>query len=267
MKIIFSNIKSFDRGSVPDNLYYLEMAALSNYFVKSNGFETIFFGDEDSLKEFKNIEYDHFQLINKKEIDIFPKCMWSMGKLVALTKVNEPVLHVDMDLFFNKLDHTLINKDIICLHSEMFIKDMPILQELFEIRPRQAEGFDVVSYNCGIIGGKDYITINKSINILFNFINDNYDYINKIYNQYKNIEKYGSIFFPAVLAEQIWLFQIFKYFNKEISCYVNINKNHDWIKTYDCLFKNNIIHLMHRKYENGWKEILSEKARSLNLKF
>ena len=117
MKIIFSYIHypfSISKS-------WRQLSALSNYHAKQLGFETIFFGDESSLKEFKNVEYNHFEIISNKEINQFPGCLWSMGKLISLKKVKEPCIHLDLDIFLKDcFDKEKLNKDIICLNDEIF---------------------------------------------------------------------------------------------------------------------------------------------------
>lgn len=265
MKIIFSNVKYPEYVSKS----WAQLAALSNYFFKKHGFETVFFGDEESLKEFKNIEYTHFEKIEKNEINQFPQCLWSMGKLVALNKISEPCLHVDMDIFLQQpfLNQNLLKSDIICLHDEIFASNNMIkLQQLFQYRkPKEAYG-DTISYNCGLIGGNDFITLQKAINIVFNYVTDNYEFIEKINNKYKNNPDIQDYFYPPVLAEQIWLFQILKnFFNKEIQTIIPAPL--DWKMARDSLLSHGIVHLMSQKKEDIVIHAVNKKVDYLDIKY
>lgn len=150
MKVIFSNVKNKE-APTPQ---WVEMAALSNFYIKRSGFETVFYGDELSLKEFRKIEYDHFEKIRDEELMRFPQCMWSLGKLAAALRVKEPFIHIDSDLLFKGgLRKDLLTHDIVCLHDESFVcTQMQKLQDLFGIKPVICEPFPTISYNCGLVG-------------------------------------------------------------------------------------------------------------------
>ncbi len=266
MKIIFSHIKY----PVSRSKYWTQLSALSNYHAKQLGFETIFFGDEESLKELKNIEYNYFEIISNKEINQFPCCLWSMGKLIALKKVKEPCIHLDMDIFLKDcFDKEKLNKDIVCLNDEIFQnQNMINLQSIFKnFKPIQANGEETISYNCGIMGGNDYITMHNSINIIFNYVIQNYDFIESINSEFSKKEIYKNIFCPTVLVEQIWLFQILKgFFKKEISKVIH-KTPFSWPDISNFLAENCVTHLMNNKSSIRVQDMVNREAKKLNLKF
>ncbi len=265
MKVIFSHLKYPCSPSQSSP----QLAALSNYCAKKIGFETILFADEDSLKRFKTIEYTHHELITECEKNKFPKCLWNTGKLIALKKVKEPVIHLDMDIFLKKhFKKNKLNNDIICLHDEIFKQHLIIrLQKLFkDYRPKKTIGMDIISYNCGIIGGNDYETLHKSIDVIFDYLVENFDFIEKINKKYSKNIRFNNIFYPPVLVEQVWLFQILKnVFNKKIITLVDSPIN--WQDVHNKLRNEHIVHLMSGKNLTHCTNIINNEVDKLNLKY
>jgi hypothetical protein len=254
-------LNEFSRKLCPS----VEMIALSNYYCKELGFTTTFFGDEISLKMHKNIEFDNFKLIPKDFIDNSLKCFWSSGKLYALRNTQNPCYHIDSDLFLTKpLPPNFLKQDIVCFHSEYFReKDFQVLQNLFEINPVKSFNFPTISYNCGIMGGQDYQSMHKAIDILFDFLNKNKTHINKVNKENENNKEYFNkdIFYPAVLFEQIWLFQILKSLGKNISELIQI---HNWKESFlNETQKSGYVHLM--RYKVFYIEKIKRKIKDLNI--
>lgn len=242
MKAIFSHINN--PFAEFKSIEYIKITALSNFFARKQGFETIFYGNDESIKNFKNINFDYIQEFQDKSYNNLPKCFWSASKLIALSLMNEPCIHIDNDLFLTKpISEDFLKNDIVCFHDELFVnKWVNSLQNLFKIHPEQCLGSQPISYNCGIIGGKDISTIHNSIAILMNFIEINAKNIDDLYLKYKNYPMHIS---PSVLIEQVWLFQIFKYFKKDITSLVKIN---NWKESFQKMTKENgYIHLMKEK--------------------
>jgi hypothetical protein len=251
MKAIFSFLRN---NTSPNNVIYdnyIKFTALSNHFAKKQGFETVFWGDEFSLRDFKKIKFDHFERLNTNLIKDLPECFWSASKLLSILSMKEPCLHIDNDLYLTKpIDKQFLKNDIICFHSEKFVDhNFEILQDLFKIQPEETKGFPTKSYNCGIIGGQDLTTIKNSINILFDFLSYHGRLIDLIY--FKNVRepRYKGFFYPAVLMEQVWLFQLFKFHNKNISTLLNIE---DWFDSF-----------ARHTQESGYIHLMSEKNRFL----
>lgn len=260
MRALFSHVNN-PFSEHPINNEYIEMTALANYFAREQGFETVFWGDEKSLLVFNKINFNHTAKLPTKILENFPKCFWSASKLLSLSLTNEPCIHIDNDLFLTKpIPENFLRNDICCFHDEHFaMKDLAKMQDLFKIRPKETLSYEMMSYNCGIIGGEDIKTIKKSIDILFNFISNKADYIDKINLTYNKKREYKDFFYTSVLIEQIWLFQIYKYFGKEITQLIHPTS---WGKSFETITKESgYLHLMKQKDSlRGYiKKVLNEK--------
>jgi hypothetical protein len=248
MKIIFSYVTNNNAPSQSS----VELAALSNFLVKKQNLKTVFFGDKIAISNFKNIEYDEFVELKDDELLQLPPSLWSMNKLMAVRQINEPFLHLDCDmLLFKDLHKLQYDHDIVCFHDEYFIDHhFQTLQDLFQIKPEQCNNYITRSYNCGIFGGNDYQSYHKAIDILFEFIKNNYthiEYISSKYRNDKNLAKQANydFFHPPVLVEQIWMFQLLQSFGKQIHTIMQI---HNWHTDFENKSKESgFIHLMHRK--------------------
>ena len=259
MKALFSHINN-PFSEHPTN-EYLELTALANYFAQKQGFETIFFGDENALKNFKKIEFDETYRLPTKILEDFPKCFWAAGKLLALSLMSEPCIHIDNDLFLTKpVPENFLKNDIYCFHDEHFaIEGLSKMQNLFKIRPKETLGHEIMSYNCGIMGGQDIKTITKSIDIIFDYISDNANYIDLVNLSYNEIPEYDYFFYTPVLIEQIWLFQVYKHFGKKITPLLYIE---NWAKSFETVTRTSgYVHLMQQKkfFKQYIKDILNKK--------
>lgn len=253
MKIVFSalNIEPKDY-----NIIY-SMAKISNFLVQKHGYETIFFCENKLYKTFKDIPYNNVQIFEEKIIKQIPKPYWSLGKLLALGSMNEPSLHVDMDLFiFKNLNESTINNDIVCYHPEDWNRyGVECLYDFF-IKPEKTLTVKPKSYNSAIIGGKDYKLINNCIKEIFDYFFDNIEVLTSLAYQHEEFKtKYkfdsGGGFIPTMLMEQVWLYQLFKFYNKEITCYI---KDSNFLV--DRGLQEGIFHLWGEKGLNGMGEIL-----------
>jgi hypothetical protein len=259
MKALFSHVENpFSEHPTDD---YVEMTALANYFAKKQGFETIFWGDAKALKNFKKIKFSETYELPVRILKDFPKCFWAAGKLLTLSLMNEPCIHIDNDLFLTKpVSEDFLNNDIYCFHDEHFaMKGLSKMQDLFKIRPKETLGQEIISYNCGVMGGQDIETVKKSINIIFDFISDNANYIDLVNLTYDHIDEYNYFFYTPVLIEQMWLFQIHKNFGKQITPLLHIE---NWNTSFEYeTRRSGFIHLMQQKkfFKQYIREILMKK--------
>lgn len=240
MKVIFSYLDKTNYTWAQS----IELATVSNFLIQKQGFETIFWGNENALKKFGKINYTEKILLNTKELTNFPKCFWSVSKLLALSMMEEPCIHIDMDLLVTKpIPVDFLKNDIVCFHNENFrINSYKKLKNYFNINPKECESIPFNAYNCSLIGGHDISSIKHGIRIIFDFISNHKYYIDNIY--------FNHTYLPAaILIEQIWLFQIFKYLNKEINCLVEVkNFNADYFRMWK---DTGYIHLISNRKEQA----------------
>lgn len=275
MKVIFSYINNYYKKNpygddfATKDKYDLQLAAVSNFYAKKFGFETIFFGNDESLNKYQNIKYSDFKLISLPIMDDLPEWFWVKSKLASLYLMNEPCIHVDMDLFIKNFIHKdLLSKDIICLHEQNFSNKVNKITEsfLFVDPPSQCSNIPFQTYNCGILGGNDMETIKKSIDILFKHLILNKKNFN-IYNTLIGQANYSKDHDATFLFEQVWLFQIFKSFGKEIT---NILHN---INNWEIFHKNEMTHrgithlLQDSKNLYKYKQQVTNTINKYNIKY
>lgn len=223
MKILYSNFLNFPQSLVSPSS--VEMAKISNFLMQKWGFETIFVGDTKSIEVYKSVPYNKIIEFDDR-INHIPECMWSAGKLIALSMMTEPVIHMDFDLLFlNPPDNRKLFKPIVCLHSEHNLKErwQILYNNYLSVRPWKTSGIEITSYNSGIIGGLNIKLIKSCTNELINFITEKKYEIQKIFislnsKMLKGQDKLTNI--SAVLLEQIWLYQLFKYNKQNIDLYL-----------------------------------------------
>jgi len=217
MKFIFSNWSD----AVGHKTSSLELAKISNFLIQAKGFETVLFADKGSIEHFKSVPYNEIHEIKDYEMENIPKSLWSMSKLVSMSKMNEPFLHVDFDLFLFKFDELCLKKNIVCLHSESYFdKNIKILQKIVGIQPEKTLNSIARSYNCGIIGGQNFEFLKKASNEILEYVRENKSHIEEVYSNNLN-NKDITIQIMPVLVEQVWMFQLFKFYNEIFYTYLD----------------------------------------------
>jgi hypothetical protein len=215
MKFIFSYLNLKNRQ--PN----INLAKVSNFLIQKQGFETFFFGDEKSLNFLKTVPFNKKFEIEKKEIENIPKCIWSASKFIAMSKMTEPFVHVDFDFFFFQIQKSLFDQNIVCLHSENSHEHLVgYLQKSMQIYPKEIRTIRQISYNCGIIGGVNFNFLKKISLYLLKYLSDNKLIIDKMYLDSLHNEKNQNITLIPVLVEQVWMFQLFKFYKEEFKTYI-----------------------------------------------
>ena len=215
MKFIFSHLNL--KNKQPN----INLAKVSNFLIQSQGFETFFFGDKSSLNFLKTVPFNKKFEIEKKEIENIPKCIWSASKFIAMSKMTEPFVHVDFDFLFFKIQKSLLDQNIVCLHSENSHEHLvDYLQKSMQIRPKEILNIRQISYNCGIIGGVNFNFLKRISLYLLKYLSNNKLFIDKMYldSLYKKNSKNISVI--PVLVEQVWMFQLFKFYKEEFKTYI-----------------------------------------------
>lgn len=268
MKIIFSFVSN--RKANNYNKQYIEIAAFSNYLVKKQhpNIKTIFLGDKQSLNMFGNIKYDEFREIPSNCLKDIPNFLWSLGKFAAISLIDEPFLHFDLDiLLFKPLKQEVFNQNIVCFHNENFSNHiMNKMQNVVNINPCDNKSILPVSYNCAIFGGNDINTIKKCTNQVLDFVKIHKKELEQINLDYhkRPTNKKLEYFDMSILAEQVWTFQLFKSLNKNIYEIVQVN---DLVKSYDKMMKNTgYMHLISWNKEIN-KQKIKDAINKLNIKY
>jgi hypothetical protein len=245
MKIIFSFV-DFNFYKKEDLEYIVKMAALSNFFAQKHGYSTCLFVDEKSEKLFKNIKYDNIQIFDQKIVQHLPKYIWSSGKILASTMINEPFIHIDFDLFL--IENNLFqNKDFFCAFSEPFVViNKKILFEISRKLDKKNSVNRFLSLNCAVMGGKSVEIIKNTGTEIIEFILANKNLLDN-YNVLSN-----SSWMLAVIFEQMFFTNlIFKNLKSSYSENLLIQENYKDVKNLENnLLKLGINHLWDkRKYK------------------
>jgi hypothetical protein len=174
MKVIFSHVV-FENSR---NFCNLEMAKISNNLVQKHGYKTCLYTDEYGYKLLhKNIKYDQIILFEKEKLNILPRKIWSFGKILAMSMVSEPFIHIDFDLLMlNDIDKKILNNDFFVLHKEPLInnntykKEFNEINKIYNMYPNKNEiSNNINCYNFGIIGGRKFLEIQNVCNKIINF--------------------------------------------------------------------------------------------------
>ena len=270
VKIIFTNYFG-QNDLLPDGGFFLELAALSNYYAQKHGYQTHFFGDEQSIELVKKIKYNQISKLPETELNKIPKCLWSLSKFVSISMMNEPFLHLDMDLILKKnVKPEILKSDIICCHTEEYVSHkLKNLNEAFK-ETCLFDNFDAskfMSFNCSILGGQNFEYIKSKTNFLLEHVYKNkeyFDYTDKLYKYYITRDLHIHFYFPPVLIEQVWLFQLFLNDNKKIARAIGDPKN--WVELLELSKKHEIAHFM-GLYKMIYKQDIIDYTKSLNIDY
>lgn len=213
MKVIFSYL-DFNKHFFCD----IELAKLTNYYAQQQGYKTCLYTDEKGYNKLTpSINYDEVILFDKKITSQFNSNIWSMGKILAMSMVKEPFMHIDFDLFLLKpLDDNFINKDFFSLYPEPWLFKIPSYEknilEIYKLYPNPEElNFnDFYSYNFAVVGGQKFKEINYVCSKLVEFSiaqNKKFDEIidKKNFNKGPNGDLFSHAWCLAVIFEQIMI--------------------------------------------------------------
>lgn len=189
------------------------LAAFSNYLAKKHGYKTLLYTDSNNYEFLKNIEYDEVKFFDENLINEFPDRAWCLGKLLAMSLVKEPFIHIDFDLLLVKnIPSHVKNSECFAFHKEAYMQNLfkPVgVRKLYKKYNFQDElNYNKIeSNNCAIIGGQNYQLINESCNKVIDFAISNRKFFNKFGNLFKNQKT--RIYIPVFL-EQILLLNLIR---------------------------------------------------------
>ena len=273
MNIIFV---SYDLSK--DSRRFYHMANTSNFFAQKNKYKTILYCDEQNFDLLKNIPYNEIKILPSKIMNEIPRGLWSMAKIVALSDIEEPSIVIDLDLFlFKKLDKKKLDTDIIYLHDEPYSPNFvdPLLEWCKEvIFPEVKHLNSNLSHNCGIIGGQNYKAIKSVAKEIIELViqnNKKWDELSKQESKNIFLKKYypldeNALFIPIVLIEQIWMFDLFKLYDKNIKIKPYFNNASEYLVD---SFAEGIYHIWGQKDEKFLNIIskFSEKELDYNKEY
>jgi hypothetical protein len=262
MKIIFSHLSNVNPFTNVDPKINLSLAKLSNFLIQKHGFKTAFWGDQNSIKIFKEIPYDEIVDFKHDYIQEFSPSFWSISKLLAMSEINEPFLHIDHDLFlFKTFYEDFLNQNVIYFHDEFYYDNLiESFQKDFELQPKNIINFKNSSKNCALIGGQNYKILNKISKEILEFILENQELIKNLIKS-ENIKKYPK-FMPAVLTEQVWIFKYLEYYKENSTPYL---KEKDLSKISIEGYIHNVCHLQEQKNNDLIQKTLYKMNKYLNL--
>lgn len=236
MKIIFSHWSK----AKPDEYQsvFKELAAVSNYFAKQHGYETVLYTDGPGEVLLQNIEYNNIIRMPEFLLDKFPKTGWSLGKLFATSMMGEPFLHLDFDLFlFKPIDQKFLEKPAVFFHDEIWMDEILanssfVLKKCPELLKNNK---NYRSYNCAIFGGTDYKSFRDVAKYICDFAVENSVFLEKMSLQQRELKRkklVNNFIYLAMLLEQLWMPQLLKQrdisietilYNPEMDRFINKN--------------------------------------------
>lgn len=211
MKVLFTN---WAGAKTLHGISSVEAGAVSNYFAQKNGYETIFFGDKTSLLWFKNVKYDEMIELPSDKLDLFPKTAWSIAKLLTVSQINEPFIHLDLDFFLKKdISDDIKSKEAFFFHQEIWM-DIVFAKSEFILKRKPKElinNFNKRSFNCSIFGGQNYKAFNKACKIICDFAIENANFLEVLNNDYIELKRKNLVsdyLYLTTLLEQLWMPQL-----------------------------------------------------------
>lgn len=259
MKIIYSHWSNADilhQGLFP------EMAAVSNYLAQKQGFETVLYTDSKGYELLNKINFTEFKQLDENKLNQFPRTGWSLGKLLAISNINHPFLHIDFDLFLLKpLESQLLLKNNLFLHQEIWMEDVlktscKIIGKFPSLVP---ENNNYKSYNCAIFGGQNYKSFNKAAQNICDFAIQNAEFLEAITQQQRSLKKENKVknhLYLAMMLEQLWLPKILEKESKINTILTNDKINELEKKQY--YLNNKFYEINDNSYELEFKTYLKE---------
>ena len=259
MKVVFSYLEL--------NSHFfcdIEMAKLSNNYAQKHGYKTCLYTDENGYNKLTPyINYDEVILFDKEVTSQLNTNIWSIGKILAMSMVKEPFIHIDFDLFLMKpLPNDFINKDFFSLYPEPWLFKIPEYEKsilkvykLYD-HPEELDFKDFYSYNFAIVGGQKFKEINFVCNRLLDFSISHGQILEKFLDKksyQKNIKKplLSHPWSLAVIFEQVLIKNLLStIFGIEIFSIPDKNLFLDF------KYHENIIPEQELKYDSECKKIL-----------
>ena len=228
----FSQTKRFEK-------HIYAQAKLSVQLLKKHGYNVVLFTDDPLLEQITY--YDEIKHINIQEHNM-PQNFWSSGKLIACSLLNEPYIHIDIDLFLiENVIADYINHNFFCLHNEPYVTYFEkIIDSIpdFIVDRLLLDKQNLQCNNMSIFGGQSSL-INSLINKVLDTAKNNYIDINQILLPLPQSNWKNAVFYEQVLLTNSYLIKPNPIYN---FCH-DFNNN----KVYEQLRKIGVHHLWFKK--------------------
>lgn len=198
MRIIQSWWDIQNKGIVPHK--DIPLVELSRLTLEHNlGTKITFYTDLLSLS---GLGYSDIKPLNMTG---YPKEIWCLGKLVAMSQQTEPFIHVDNDIFLWKpIPINEFKAPFIVFHHENWGRKCMDVAKHLPPPPSLKKGYDSFNTNnFGIIGGENWQEIVECINEILDHVKKNSKKIAEVAN------KFGEGWVPVVV-EQVWVSELLR---------------------------------------------------------
>jgi hypothetical protein len=195
-------------NSVEDMQACIQLSAL---LLKKSVDQVYFFTDRRGLEIIKDFKHIFDEVVPCLDDLAWVKDYnWAMSKLYVYTKMREPFLHIDIDVFlweglpkhfFDKSKVDFFFQSVESFNTRQYSFYPPAINEVYKILPTRIQRNSVkYSYNCGITGVNDLSLIHEHYSLAHEFVTKNQEmtWVKSIHQHHQCIifEQY----FFAVLA-------------------------------------------------------------------
>lgn len=175
---------------------------LSSKLLYDAGLEVDLYTDQAGLKLFSSSKYykNIYPILNN--IDYFSEHLWSVAKIFSMLQVNEPLVHIDGDIFFRNPSFI---KNILAKDWDALVQSQEITEHWYYFYDKSLDIFNSLfkfenpflanilkqynyTYNVGVFGFKDFAVFKAYATMFFklaNNLNQNVESIQK-YNNLKD---------------------------------------------------------------------------------
>jgi hypothetical protein len=276
-------VYSFIKNPLFFNENQQKYAFISNALIKRLGYKTILYTDEKSANFFNTVPFDERLIFNQKDVDELPTNIWSAAKILALSHIETPFIHLDFDCFIfnNKFEDAIRDKKFFYFHNEVWEKEeknkpgVDFILNNTQLGSRlSSDSLDLISKNLAVFGTQDRdqaLLINKQAkNMISSLKNDKLHFFDNERFLF-DFEKISGMnkFILTVLVEQIIFYNMCTHnlAPKEkgyITNNHNLTASHILADFDSCSYKESgILHLWGHKYSKGVGSLLEKLNKYL----
>lgn len=171
------------------------------------------FGGEITLyTDLKSTEGLGYKEVKPLDMSGYPKPLWCLGKLVAMSQQTEPFIHFDCDLFlWKQTPISELEKPFIVLHHETWAQEFLMYAKKIPAPPSLKKRYDYFdSQNFAIIGGTAWKDIVECAQEILDHVKKHQEQILEIAYEKEYYESGTRLMWTPVLVEQVWLSQLMR---------------------------------------------------------